>query len=64
MKVFRKTWVGEKHMCCFSWPKWSIWYCWPQNIATQFDVQQTNFSLAASIWGICLLSAFILQRRL
>jgi len=26
--------------------------------------QQTNFSLAASFWGICLLSAFILLRRL
>ena len=27
-------------------------------------LQQTNFSLAASFWGICLLSAFILLRRL
>jgi len=26
--------------------------------------RQTNFSLAASFWGICLLSAFILLRRL
>ena len=26
--------------------------------------QQTNFSLAASFWGICLLSVFILLRRL
>jgi len=26
--------------------------------------QQTNFSFAASFWGICLLSAFILLRRL
>ena len=27
-------------------------------------LQQTNFSLAAGFWGICLLSAFILLRRL
>jgi len=30
---------------------------------TRLILQQTNFSLAASFWGICLLSALILLRR-
>jgi len=33
-------------------------------IKWHWGLQQTNFSLAASFWGICLLSAFILLRRL
>ena len=33
-----------------------------QEHETTFGIQQTNLRLAASFWGICLLSAFILLR--
>jgi len=39
--------------------KWEVLH--ERDVTTRYD-QQTNFSLATSFWGICLLSAFIFLR--